>query len=460
MLREHVLQVGRTSKLVLADEPSPTVSPGTPDAATAMSPRGPRRLRIYVYDVPNAFSRRRCPSRLRAARAVRERNCTPRLIHNADWFFLSHLISDSATLTREPAEADLLYAPVPVVRNGMLLSTGAPCCALGRWHVSNRGSGAPLHALRAISGGGLKGPLERHIWFALGDTSTCAMPAEVRRGFVLGLWGELRDPRPGDQHGKPCVRIGRDVVLPPVNPNCCQGRAWVADRMPLRQRSLAQRAAATFAAPFEPDASLRPTLALFAGDVRAPRLPSANHSRSPTAGLPADSCARPENDRPECRGTYSMGVRAALWLTLRSEPDCVIVDGHLPDYFKAMQRARFCLDATGAGFAARVPDYVAAGCVPVVIAEDVLWPFEGTARVPYDEFALRFRKREIPTLATALRELPAERLAALQRGLERWHRVMIWDGEYGQAYQTTLAVLDDAVRARWPRRPALEAPRR
>ena len=129
--------------------------------------------------------------------------------------------------------------------------------------------------------------------------------------------------------------------------------------------------------------------------------------------------------------------------TLRDEPGFVIHRGAMRDYGAVLANATFCLDATGAGFSARIADYVATGCIPVIVADHVLWPLEG--QIPYHDFSLRFRKRDIPRLPAELRAVTGTRLLELQHGLRRWHRAFIWDAEYGAAYATVLHALRRAA---------------
>lgn len=77
-----------------------------------------------------------------------------------------------------------------------------------------------------------------------------------------------------------------------------------------------------------------------------------------------------------CRHVYSMGVRQAVWRQrLWAEPDMRIVSAGIPDYDTAVPNARFCLHTEGNGWGARVVDYMAMECLPLMINDGMIFPY-------------------------------------------------------------------------------------
>ena len=124
---------------------------------------------------------------------------------------------------------------------------------------------------------------------------------------------------------------------------------------------------------------------------------------------------------------------------MRNESNILIHNGHLPNYFKEIQNSVFCFDAPGFGFSVRILDYMANGCIPVIISQDMVWPFEWN--IDYSHFSLRFAKSEIPTIASRLRSLSKREVFKLQHGVNIHHKKFLWDANYGEAYKTTIHIL-------------------
>lgn len=75
----------------------------------------------------------------------------------------------------------------------------------------------------------------------------------------------------------------------------------------------------------------------------------------------------------------------------------------------------------GDGWSARYEDAATHGCVPVILMDHTLGPFEGV--LDYSAFALRVGERELGRLVDILTAVTPQRLAALQEGLAKaWMR--------------------------------------
>ena len=71
-------------------------------------------------------------------------------------------------------------------------------------------------------------------------------------------------------------------------------------------------------------------------------------------------------------------------------------------YSQDLAASEFCsVPPGGDGWSSRVDDAVRHGCIPVIIMDDVLMPFEGL--LDYDAFALRIPEADIEKLDATLR---------------------------------------------------------
>ena len=62
-------------------------------------------------------------------------------------------------------------------------------------------------------------------------------------------------------------------------------------------------------------------------------------------------------------------------------------------------------------------DATLAGCIPVIVQDDVLVSWEGWLDV--SQFSVRIAREDTPRIVDILREIPAERRAQLREGLAR-----------------------------------------
>ena len=139
-----------------------------------------------------------------------------------------------------------------------------------------------------------------------------------------------------------------------------------------------------------------------------------------------------------------MGVRQAVWRQrLWAEPDMRIVSAGIPDYDTAVPQAHFCLHTEGNGWGARVVDYMAMECLPLMVNDGMIFPYANILN--WDTFSIHLRKRQVPQIAPILRNISSavqERMHAAQR---RYKRAFVWWRPDGLAYEYTLAALGQRV---------------
>ncbi|KAL3575554.1 hypothetical protein D5086_023655 [Populus alba] len=83
-------------------------------------------------------------------------------------------------------------------------------------------------------------------------------------------------------------------------------------------------------------------------------------------------------------GYYARGARAAVWENFKDNPLFDISTEHPATYYEDMQRAVFCLCPLGwAPWSPRLVEAVIFGCIPVIIADDIVLPFADA--IPWEE---------------------------------------------------------------------------
>ncbi|KAL6761490.1 exostosin-like glycosyltransferase [Haematococcus lacustris] len=96
------------------------------------------------------------------------------------------------------------------------------------------------------------------------------------------------------------------------------------------------------------------------------------------------------------------------------------------EYTHLLSRSKFCLVIPGDGWSARYEDSALHGCVPVIIMDNTLGPFE--SQIEYFEFSIRVRENQLAQLVDILLAVSPEQLKQLQEGLANvWMRFR-WNG--------------------------------
>jgi len=123
---------------------------------------------------------------------------------------------------------------------------------------------------------------------------------------------------------------------------------------------------------------------------------------------------------------YSQGVRQAIKEQHPTETGFVLGGKFTLDM---LRDSRFCLSPSGWGWGWRLSLAVITQCVPVIIQPNVSQPFDDL--IPYDRFALRLTKEDIPRLPTILKSVSDARVCAMQKELAKHSRAFLWQQPFG-----------------------------
>ena len=119
------------------------------------------------------------------------------------------------------------------------------------------------------------------------------------------------------------------------------------------------------------------------------------------------------------------------------------MSGGTAAYHQALQSVQFCLVAPGNGFDTRLVDYMACGCIPVIIHAGlgvrVLQPYE--PELDYEAFAVTLPFESIPELPAILERLPEDALRTKRERLREVHRMFLWDYLHGGAFEAVAEAL-------------------
>ncbi|KAG8648398.1 hypothetical protein MANES_09G188500v8, partial [Manihot esculenta] len=108
------------------------------------------------------------------------------------------------------------------------------------------------------------------------------------------------------------------------------------------------------------------------------------------------------------------GARAAVWENFKNNPPFDISTEHPTTYYEDMQRAIFCLCPLGwAPWSPRLVDAVVFGCIPVIIADDIVLPFGDP--IPWEEIGVFVAEEGVPKLDTILASIPTQVILRKQR---------------------------------------------
>ena len=376
--------------------------------------------RVYMYELPPSLVRQNERWMWRQWGKSGGVGCDPvynRRIYAAQTHFDAHLMHDDVMRTLDPSKALLFYVPLflnqrftwgAYLHEPMRRAVAYVRAAYPYWNASNG---------------------RDHVFFIFGERQTCLVPSEIlQAAIIVGHWGDVD-----------CMSDKKDVVVPTITP--------VQHDLPRFQRRLQPAMRKAYAAGFE----RRGPLLLFAGGITSFSASQDNLRRggNDTAEkrekwlrrVTKDPCARPE---VSCRHVYSMGVRQAVWRQrLWAEPDMRIVSAGIPDYDTAVPNAHFCLHTEGNGWGARVVDYMAMECLPLMVNDGMIFPYANI--INWDDFSIHLNKKHVPQIPSILRNVSDERQRQMHAVQRRHKRAFVWWRPDGLAYEYTLASLGQRV---------------
>ncbi|KAH7278958.1 hypothetical protein KP509_38G066100 [Ceratopteris richardii] len=113
---------------------------------------------------------------------------------------------------------------------------------------------------------------------------------------------------------------------------------------------------------------------------------------------------------------YARGVRATIWEKYRNHSLFDMSSDHPTTYYEEMQRSIFCLCPLGwAPWSPRIVEAVVFGCIPVIIADDIVLPFSNM--LPWDDMVVFVREKEVDKLEEVLTSITIEEVRRKQRTL-------------------------------------------
>jgi len=113
-------------------------------------------------------------------------------------------------------------------------------------------------------------------------------------------------------------------------------------------------------------------------------------------------------------GYYARGARASVWENFKDNPLFDISTEHPSTYYEDMQRAIFCLCPLGwAPWSPRLVEAVVFGCIPVIIADDIVLPFADA--IPWEQISVFVAERDVPRLDSILTSIPLQDILRKQR---------------------------------------------
>lgn len=135
-------------------------------------------------------------------------------------------------------------------------------------------------------------------------------------------------------------------------------------------------------------------------------------TRLPVVHMPTRAAAGCEEELSR-RRVYARGVRMRIRHAFANSSRIRVLDGVSPDYIGEMERSVFCVAPLGyATWSIRTFEALAAGCIPVVVADNTLLPFE--AFIDWSKIVVRVREADYSRLEQILEAIPRQRVAEMQ----------------------------------------------
>lgn len=105
-----------------------------------------------------------------------------------------------------------------------------------------------------------------------------------------------------------------------------------------------------------------------------------------------------------------------MWENFKDNPLFNISSVRSVSYFEDIQRSIFCLCPLGwAPWSPRIVESVVFGCIPVIIADGIVLPFEDV--IPWKDIAVFVPEKDVPQLETILSEITPSQILSMQSKL-------------------------------------------
>mmetsp|Transcript_28884 Transcript_28884/g.77805 ORF Transcript_28884/g.77805 Transcript_28884/m.77805 type:complete len:776 (-) Transcript_28884:785-3112(-) len=377
---------------------------------------------IYVYDLPPEFNAHMMQYR------VDKHLCTSRVFEasnvsrfvNYAYSLETHfheLMLTSEHRTLDPNEADYFYVPVHVScladvigkADKPIFPDDVP--GVGMWHFRVYHMSMMMReAWKWISTNLPYWDRKKgtdHIWLMTHDEGACYAPVEIWNSVLITHWGRLDMP-----HGSNSSYPADDYSRERQHPSLPHG--WLADSSQAHPCHDPNRHLVVPV--FKPPEHYRQSIYL-----GGPQLP-----RDIFLFFRGDIGL----NRPGCK--YSRCTRQKLWDVLYKKKDMWLREKHVNivfgggqeapgDYSNLLSRSKFCLVLTGDGWSARYEDSTSHGCIPVIIMDNTLGPFE--SQIDYSKFAIRIGEHHLGSIVDTLLAIPPEAVAGMQANLaDAWMR--------------------------------------
>lgn len=335
------------------------------------------QLKVFVYNLPKQYNHQ-----IAAAKpwCVKEAFGTEIHIHEA--------LLQSPYLTQNPQEAHFFYVPI------------YPACVVYR----NFGN---FRAYRYIVKKALNHIIysypywnnsrgRDHVWSFVHDFGGCltwndssngVFFPELRNSIFLSHLGDLNSA---------CFETHKDIVIPPM---CSDPNIYMFGK----------------GGDFEPKAN-RTILAHFRGTINW------YHRYSiPNLGI-----------KQGYDSTYSKGVRQTLFKLYSNDTDYfAFKEGSSQSYVQELKSSTFCLCPRGyASWSRRLFDSIMLGCIPVIIADDIVLPFEHF--LDYSKFAVKIRDQDVPKLKEILLGIPKRKIEEKQKEMLKVWKAFSWFNPHQQ----------------------------
>lgn len=149
---------------------------------------------------------------------------------------------------------------------------------------------------------------------------------------------------------------------------------------------------------------------------------------------------------------YSKGLRPRLKKLFRNETD-IIYDTKKKDcdrscYIEEMAESKFCLNPLGwTPWTLRFYQAVMTRCIPVIIADDIEFPYE--SEVDYSQFALKLPEKDVDGIVALLRGISEEELERRRRAMDEVWKLFTYQRppQEGDAFYATMRELARKRRA-------------